>query len=642
MLPKMYSYIDNNSDVSVRRFRNSHDVSMYGAFPIGDVIDFEISISRRLGAMGVVMRICRDGESDVDIPLSLSGSDGAIDVYTCSINTLDICQGNECGLFYYTFLMLRGEHTLFTQTPNNVDALLAESDKDRFRLLVYEKNFTTPRSFGKGVLYQIFPDRFCRGDKDIPVKDGSVLNHDWDNGIPQYPAVRGERYKNNVFFGGDLWGIADKLDYIASLGVTYIYLCPVFKAYSNHRYDTGDYTRIDDMLGGDAAFDNLVSKAKEKGIGIILDGVFNHTGDDSLYFNRYKRYGEGGAYNSSSDRYAGWYNFKSYPDEYECWWGIPILPRLDHSNEDCRRYFTGENGIVEKYIRRGIAGWRLDVADELSDEFLDELRTSAKNSSNGEAVIIGEVWENAADKISYGKRRRYLSGRQLDSVMNYPLKNAILSFCLWGDAETLYNTLTEIYSSYPRPVSDKLMNLLGTHDTDRILTVLGRDMGDEDEPNCVLAHKRLSAEQVERGVKLLKIASALQYTVYGIPSLYYGDEVALEGYGDPFCRMPFPWNDLDSPTRCEVLEHYRRLGKIREEKAFDEGEFYVLKHTESALVFVREKDDCRIVVAVNRGDDVEFEVPRGEIYVDLISGKRYSGRISIEKDSAMVLKAVAI
>ena len=252
------------------------------------------------------------------------------------------------------------------------------------------------------------------------------------------------------------------------------------------------------------------------------------------------------------------------------------------------------------------------------------------------------MWENAADKISYGKRRRYLSGRQLDSVMNYPLKNAILSFCLWGDAEALYNTLTEIYSSYPRVVSDKLMNLLGTHDTDRILTVLGRDMGDEDEPNCVLAHKRLSAEQLERGVKLLKIASTLQYTVYGIPSLYYGDDVALEGYGDPFCRMPFPWNDLDSPIRREILEHYRTLGRIRKEEAFDAGEFYVVKHTESALVFVREKNDCRIVVAVNRDDDISIEIPNGEIYVDLFAGKEYNDKISIDKDSAMVLKAVAI
>ena len=342
-----------------------------------------------------------------------------------------------------------------------------------------------------------------------------------------------------------------------------------------------------------------------------------------------------------SSPYVKWYNFKEYPDKYESWWGIEIHPKLNHENEECRRYFTGEGGIIEKYIRKGIAGWRLDVADELSDDFLDELRASAKKASNGDAVIIGEVWENAADKIAYGKRRRYFRGDQLDSVMNYPLKNAIVAFCQWGDGEMLYNTLTEIYSSYPTAVSHKLMNIIGTHDTDRILTVLGRDEDDEYLSNAEKAKKKLNKGQLEHGLAMLKIASILQFTAYGIPCVYYGDEVGLEGYGDPFCRMPFPWHKLGEKHRATMLEHYRTLGRIRnEEKALDGGRFYVLKRDESSIVFVREKDGERILVCANRSSDLVIDIPLGVTYKDLFDNKEYNGCVTVARDSAVILKEV--
>ena len=315
-----------------------------------------------------------------------------------------------------------------------------------------------------------------------------------------------------------------------------------------------------------------------------------------------------------------------------------IHPKLNHENEACRRYFTGKDGIVQKYLRRGAAGWRLDVADELSDNFLDELRASAKEV-DPEAVIIGEVWENAADKIAYGKRRRYFGGRQLDSVMNYPLKNAIVSFCLWGDGETLYNTLTELYSSYPTAVCHKLMNIVGTHDTERILTVLGSD-GEEELTMAEKSVKKLSAKQRARGVALLKIASTIQYTAFGIPSLYYGDELGLEGYGDPFCRMPMPWSKLSEDYRAELLEHYRRLGRIRkEEKALSGGHFYVVHHSENAIAFVREGEDSRLLVAANRGENALcLDLPVGSCYRDLLSGNVYRDEVEIAPDAAMILR----
>ena len=643
MLPKLFKTIDDKGDIFIRKFCGAEDVSDLGAFRYGDKVCIEVSIARRLGASAVVLRICRDGRSDRDITLSFADSDSVHDIYAYTLDTKDICDNSTSGLFYYEFLIIRGAETLFTDTYNNKDFDLSMRSGRRFSLLVYGEDFNTPARFGKGVMYQIFTDRFAKGEcdeaKNIPVRDDVIINGDWEDGIPQYAKKVGDPLKNNMFFGGNLYGVIEKLDYLESLGVTYIYLCPVFKAYSNHKYDTGDYTEVDAMFGGDEALDLLIRKARDKGIGIILDGVFNHTGDDSKYFNKYGHYGKGGAYRDSHSEYKDWYCFRDYPREYESWWGIDILPKLNHENEECRRYFTGKDGIVQKYLKKGIAGWRLDVADELSDRFLDELRAAAKEVDS-EAVIIGEVWENAVQKIAYGKRRRYFSGRQLDSVMNYPLKNSILDFCIWGDGEMLYNTITELYSTYPRIVSDKLMNIIGTHDTMRVLTVLGKKEGDEDAPNSTLAIRRLSPLQKEKGVRFLKIASTLQYTIFGIPSVYYGDEVGLEGYGDPFCRMPFPWHELDLPVRAEILDHYRRLGEIRKsEGVFDSGRFYVAEHSDSSIVFVREKNDERVIVAANRGKAFELDIPDGAVYEDLMSGERYVSSVTVEPDKALIFKA---
>ena len=643
MLPKLYKLIDERCEVKLNKYVCGKDESQLGAFRCGEKVEFRLTVPRRLGAMGVVLRIAPDGETDRDETLEKVSGDEISDVYSLVLDTDVLCGNDGCGLFYYELLFLRGFETLFTSTINNKDFTLEEHSDGRFRLLIYKKDFDPPENFGGGVMYHVFVDRFFRGESDeaksLPVRDDAELCADWDNGIPYYPEYTGAPIKNNNFFGGNLWGVAEKLDYLKSLGVTCIYLSPIFEAYSNHKYDTGDYMKIDEMFGGEAAFDNLVQKARERDIGIILDGVFNHTGNDSVYFNRYGRYGVGGAYNDPTSEYAEWYKFRSYPDDYESWWGIEILPKLNHEKESCLNFFTGEGGVIDRYTKKGIIGWRLDVADELSNEFLDRLRKMAKQVSGDNAVIIGEVWENAADKIAYGQRRRYFLGDQLDSVMNYPLKNAIVSFCLYGDAEILYDTLTEIYSSYPRCVSDRLMNLLGTHDTERILTVLGREDDRVGEPNSALAIARLSENERKNGIKMLKIAAALQFTAYGIPSVYYGDEVGLEGYGDPFCRMPFPWSSIDADWRAEILEYYRFLGRIRlEEEALDGGDFEILSHTESAIAFTREKNDDRLIVIANRGEGFFLELDGDHKYTSLESGEEYSSSVFVEENSALILK----
>ena len=619
------------------------DFSTCGAFSYGTVIDFEVSLSRSLGAMGLVMRICRDTEEDRDISLEFSGSDGVNDIYTLSLDTRDICKTDEYGLFYYELLLLRGKNTLFTDSYNNFDFDLSDKEGSRFRLLVFESEYKTPNSFGDGVMYHIFVDRFYKGEGDdvdsILPKDHAAMNPDWENGIPQYAKVQGGHLDNNEFFGGNLYGVTQKLDYLKSLGVKTIYLSPIFEAYSNHKYDTANYFKVDSMFGGDKALDDLIARAKEYGIGIILDGVFNHTGDNSIYFNRYGQYDSVGAYNSPESPYRDWYNFQDWPNSYECWWGVKVLPKLNHQNDSCREMIVGNDGIIRSYLKRGISGWRLDVADELSDRVLDEIRAGAKEI-NPEAVIIGEVWENAADKISYGNRRRYLLGRQLDSVMNYPLRNAIIEFCAYGEADGLYNTLTEIYSSYPRCVCHKLMNLLGTHDTERIITVLGSDIWELDGDNDELAIKRLTPEKRRYAIDMLKIASVLQYTAYGIPSVFYGDEVGLEGYHDPFCRMPFPWHEIERDDRAEIFEHYSKLGKIRNEnKCYDGGEFYILHHSLSCLAFARKKDDCLLITIVNRAESFSVDMPKGEMYTDLLSGRVYTEKMRISENSAMILRA---
>ena len=597
--------------VTFRKYTSAgRDVTHLGAFPKGETLRLVVTCPRTLGASAVVLRLWQDGRTEQDTPFEFSDGDIATltDTYELTLDTDALCGANPSGLFYYRLLFVRRGDTLFSDSVNNVDFELISHDGNPFRLLVHEADYAAPAWFGEGVMYHVFVDRFAKGEGETHPRTGErapAYNPDWENGIPQYPERPGIPFTNHVHFGGNLWGVAEKLDYLASLGVKVIYLSPIFEAYSNHKYDTGDYMTVDGGFGGEPALDNLIAKAKEYGMRIVLDGVFNHTGDDSRYFNRYGLYPTVGAVQEEDSPYHKWFCFREFPDEYESWWGISILPKLNHQTEACRHYFTGENGVCAHYVKKGIGGWRLDVADELCDEFLDELRASVKSAVPGtDPVIIGEVWENAADKVAYGNRRRYLQGKQLDSVMNYPVRSGILAFIRDGDAEMLYHTLTELYASYPRSVSDALMNLIGTHDTERILTVLGADWEDYDKTNDEQATLRLTPEKRERAARLLKLASTLQFTVFGIPSVYYGDEVGMEGFHDPFCRFPFPWHDLTDPTRADLLTHYRALGELRKSPAFHGGDFRILSHGESYIAYER--------TATNGGDTVTIAVHRGE------------------------------
>ena len=581
MLPR------NNSlypKINMNKRCHGKDVTPFGAFGEGEEIIFTLTLPRRLGASGVVFRLIRDGESFFDRPFSFVERDGGDDLYNITL------KGLEKGLYFYEILFLRGSDTLFSDSVNNLDFQLSKSEGRSFTLLIYETAFHTPSFLKGGVIYHIFPDRFRRGKGDVTYH--GIINDDWERGIPPYAKRAGDPLDNSVFFGGNLWGVIEKLDYLVSLGVTVIYLSPIFESVSNHRYDTGDYEKIDSLLGGVEAFDKLVSECHKRDIKVILDGVFNHTGDDSRYFNKKGSYSELGAYQGEKSHYFNWYNFKSFPDEYESWWGIDIMPRLCHENKECRRYFT-EN-IARKWLRRGADGWRLDVADELSDTFLFDFNRTVKNE--GQFAIIGEVWENAVTKISYGKRRKYFWGSQLDSVMNYPLRNAVIALLLDHDTETFYNTLTELYSSYPPEVSHSLMNIISTHDTERMLSVLGNPTLSGEIDNDRLASSKLTPEERQEAIKKMKIASVIQYTVFGTPSLYYGDEAGMEGYRDPFCRLPYPWGREEK----SLIEHYKMLGALRAtHPALTDGDFDFLEHNESTVSYRRKKGNDAVTVKVD-------------------------------------------
>jgi len=465
---------------------------------------------------------------------------------------------------------------------------------------VFSFDYTTPEWIMRGAFYHIFVDRFNKSGFR-PSKPGSVLRDDW-GGVPNFRPDENGEIRNNDFFGGNLDGVIEKLPYLSELGITCIYLSPVFEAASNHKYDTADYLKIDPAFGDETVFAELCSKAGKLGIRVICDGVFNHTGSDSVYFNREGNYGENGAYRDKESKYYKWYNFIEWPDKYDSWWGVKTLPQIKKECLSFRSFINGDNGVLEKWLYLGAAGWRLDVADELSEGFLRELRKTVKGV-NPEALIVGEVWEDASSKISYGSRRHYFEGEELDSVMNYPLKDAIIGYIKTGRAEDLCGTVEALCENYPKPALDCLMNILGTHDTERILTVLsGKSFISREER----ASAELSEAERTNAKTLLRAASLLQFTLPGVPSIYYGDEAGLEGYEDPFNRRCYPWGSEDT----ELIEWYKKLLAARKScVAFAGGDYRTLRAENGVYVFTRYKNSEKAIIAVNWGAEAfSFEL----------------------------------
>ena len=599
------------------------------AYPSSEGVGLLLRLPRALGVRNAKIVVYNEAckEQVAQFSAKYVSTDGSTDTYKARIRAGILPKG-----LYFFNIEADGYAKMFGYKCDEGIAFVPQpKDLPFFQLSICDFKYQTPKEKLGGVIYHIFVDRFYKHGEVIKRED-TVLVDDWSAEIPEYPKYPGAFLKNNYFYGGTLWGVAKKLKYLASLGVNTIYLSPIFEAYSNHKYDTADYSKVDAMFGGDEAFSALIKQAKHYGIGIILDGVFNHTGSESVYFNKSGKYDSVGAYNSKKSPYYNWYRFQSHPDKYTCWWGIDILPRIHPEEPDCAEFFVGEGGIIEKYAKMGIDGFRLDVADELSDKFISDIK-SALNKKNPDSILYGEVWEDASNKIAYDTRKKYYLGDELDGVMNYPLRTGIIDYIRSKDTSALEYYLNDVMPNMPKRIRDAAMNLLGTHDTERILTVLG-GISPEGKSNDELISERMSAG--ERRVARRRLISAYTAiaTLPGIPSVFYGDEAGLEGYSDPFNRRTYPWGKEDKA----LLKHYKKIGKIRKENpVYAEGEFKLLHLDKSLFVFERVLGRERFVTVVNNSDtDIKVSFRRN--VTDLFGG--VSGReFKVNAESATIFKS---
>lgn len=567
--------------------------------------------------MNAFLKLTKDGEEDEFFLME-----------KCQFGWTISLKINEIGLYFYNFHFENGENISCGEFE--LGFVSNNRQPQPFLLTVYSQTYQTPEWFKGGIMYQIFPDRFCKEGTMTDI-DGRI-KREWGD-LPYFHFNEEGKVLNNDFFGGNFKGIESKLDYLKDLGVTILYLNPVFEATSNHRYDTSDYKKIDPFLGDENDFKNLVAAAKSKGIRIILDGVFNHTGDNSVYFNKYGKYSSLGAYQSKQSPYYSWYRFEEFPDKYASWWGIDTLPEVNENSEEYQNFIFGSDGVLKKWLNFDIGGYRLDVADELPDFFLKKLRKSVKES-NKNAIIIGEVWEDASNKIAYSQRREYLQGLELDSVMNYPLKDAIITYIQTGNAQRLLSTIRALINHYPKKTLDCLMNILGTHDTPRILTVLG-GIYCKNKEEMALETAYLDEDSKKIAIEKLKMAAVLQYMLPGVPCIYYGDENGMEGHIDPFCRQCFQWNALND----DLISFYKKLGKIRKKykRILKDGEFEELTVKNGLLYFKRIKNNDEIYVCVNNSSNAYlFDI--SENYINCLDSQSYQNKISVKPYSYLIFK----
>ena len=495
---------------------------------------------------------------------------------------------HHSGLYFYRFEVVQENGTfLFVGKGSDGKAVVGDW-LPRWKITVFDKDFFTADKYKGGVMYQIFPDRFARVSDTVPSapvaaerffrKDTSARPYDYCD--PTRPGGKD-------YYGGSIEGVRQKLPYLRDLGVTIIYFNPIFESNENHRYSTADYCKVDPWFGTNVEFEHFCKEAKEYGIEVILDGVFSHTGADSVYFNKEEHYDSLGAYNSPESPYYEWYQFEQYPDKYKGWWGFKNLPNVNETSPKYLDFITGENGVLAQWQKRGAAGWRLDVADELPDEFLEALRQRVK-AEDPDAYIVGEVWEHAVEKISYGARRKFLLGKQCDSVMNYPWREAIIQLVKSGNLSVFGESVQTLWEDYPRPALDTLMNILSTHDTVRILTELGAPA----LPKKMQGGFVMTPEQRTAALERLRFATLLQFTLPGIPCIYYGDEIGTEGFADPFCRSFFNWEEADNALHG----YYAKLGNLRKEYRTDFAGNFEWLGVKNAVARFRRGKNLEIVI----------------------------------------------
>lgn len=562
----------------------------YGAVPCGTAVSYTVRPLRAEGWSRCVLVAQREFSNlETETELPCTGIDGDRNRFSGTFPA-----PAEPELVWYWFRLSRpdGCTILFDKSGWHTDGSVQS-----WQLTVYEET-PTPSWFGRGVTYQIFPDRFCRLSVPDPAGmiGGRWVHENWSD-IPEWqPDSQGE-VRNRDFFGGSLQGIISKLDDLAAFGVTTLYLNPIFESASNHRYNTADYLAIDPMLGTEADFRQLCREAKSRGIRVILDGVFNHTGSQSRYFNADGFYPAPGAAQSQDSPYFNWFSFHPWPTDYDAWWGIKTLPAVQENDSGYRDFIIRDrDSVVRHWLRAGASGWRLDVADELPDDFIADIRTAMDETAPG-SLLLGEVWEDATTKVAYSQRRRYLLGQELHGVMNYPFRNALIAYLLGGDADEFRETLEAIRENYPPNAFFSLMNFLGTHDTPRILTVLGASHVPDSKEDR--ASYRLSPEERQMGLARLRLAALILFTFPGSPTVYYGDEAGMEGWEDPFNRACYPWGWEDT----ELKAWFARLAHLRLDRpALQSGQLHWCWTAGPILAFARELNGQLLTTVINAAD----------------------------------------
>ncbi len=576
----------------------------------------------------------------------------------------------EADLCWYYFVLEDGENKWYY--GNNEEKLGGEgavyaNEPPAFQITVYNEA-PVPKWYKEAIVYQIFPDRFARDDawmeKQQAVEDmrgaewkgaERVVEEDW-YGLPYYVKNEKGEVTRWPFFGGTLEGIREKLFYLKSMGTAAIYLNPIFLASSNHKYDTADYMMIDPAFGTEEDFKSLCDDARRLGIRIILDGVFNHTGADSKYFDwfgNYERAAADAGVSSSPGACAGpdspyysWYRFEEFPHKYDCWWGVGDLPNVEENDPSYRGFiYGGDDSVIKKWLRAGASGWRLDVADELPDDFIAGIRKTIKET-DPKGLLMGEVWEDASNKVSYDVQRRYFMGDELDSTMNYPVRDLLMDYMLGrSDAQTAVRRLNSLAENYPPENFYGALNLLGSHDRARTLTVLSDAPGTRDD-DAILSEEdkknyHIPDDKMWLAKNRMKVLSLIQYVLPGVPCLYYGDEAGVQGYEDPYNRGTYPWGREDE----ELMAHYRMLAQLRNQYlVLAEGAYKFKSQGEHVFICERywdneapgkDKNDERIIIVANRHifgavtADVEF--PEGTEYVLELLG---SDELKLEGDEA--------
>lgn len=527
---------------------------------------------------------------------------------------------NETGLYFYYFevdIDENGNNKKLFYGKNHEDGNVCEylyEELNKYQITVHE-DFEIPSWYKEGIMYNIFVDRFNNGNrnkKPSNPKKNSFIYSNWSDTPMYIKDTNGEIIRWD-FHGGNLRGIIDKLPYLSKIGVSIIYLSPIFESSSNHKYTTGDYKTIDPMFGDEEILKELIEKAKKRGINIILDGVFSHTGADSKYFNKFGNYDELGAYQSKDSKYSSWYTFNEFPDDYKCWWGIKDLPNVNELDKNYMDYIIyDEDSVINKWTSMGIKGWRLDVADELPTKFIKELRKELKKN-DPQSILVGEVWEDASNKISYNERRNYFVGDQLDSVMGYPFRENIVSF-LKGNitSRQLNNKFMTIKENYPKESFKANLNLISSHDVTRIKTELNYDEAK------------------------IRLAVATQMTFEGVPYIYYGDEAGLCGGTDPDNRKTYPWKNEDK----DMIEFYKESINTRKKyNVLTNGDTeFIDTNDDDVFGYIRFNDNNeKILILINRSlENKKISINIEENTLEIIdikySAKKYLELISKENN----------